>query len=205
MYADLSIRAYLEKTSAGEAVPGGGSVAALAGALGAGLSGMVAGLTVGRKGFQAVEVEMQEAAAAAANLMERCLELVDEDPEAYRKVMAAFKLPQSTAAEKADRSRALQQAMEKAARVPLQVAELALEILGLADRMVRRGNPNAVTDGVVGALMARSAGLGAIANVRVNLKFLKDPQTVASLTSRADTLESKISDAENAVLAEAKI
>jgi formiminotetrahydrofolate cyclodeaminase len=205
LYADLSLRAYLEKTSAGEAVPGGGSVAALAGALGAGLAGMVAGLTAGRKEFESVEKEMQEAAANAANLMERCLELVDRDPEAYRKVMAAFKLPQHTDSEKADRRRAVQEAMEAAARVPLEVAELALEILELTDRVVRRGNPNAVTDGAVGALMARSAGLGAIYNVRINLKSLKDRDRVATLASRADALEAQILQIEKKVLGAAQI
>lgn len=205
MYADLSIQAYLEKTSAGEAVPGGGSVAALAGALGAGLTGMVAGLTVGRRGFESVQAEMQETAAAAANLRDRCLELVDKDPEAYRRVMAAFKLPQNTDGEKADRSRSIQAAMAAAAEVPMQVAELALEILGLAEQVVRMGNPNAVTDGAVGALMARSAGLGAIYNVRINLKSLRDPQKVATLAARADALESKIREAERRALAEAKI
>lgn len=205
MYADLSLRAYLEKTSAGEAVPGGGSVSALAGALGAGLAGMVAGLTAGRKKFESVEKEMQAAAANAANLMERCLELVDRDPEAYRKVMAAFKLPQHTDSEKADRRRAVQEAMEAAARIPLEVAEVALEILELTDRVVRRGNPNAVTDGAVGALMARSAGLGAIYNVRINLKSLEDRDRVATLASRADALEAQILQIEKKVLGRAQI
>ncbi|HHP7235560.1 MAG TPA: cyclodeaminase/cyclohydrolase family protein [Desulfobacterales bacterium] len=205
MYADLSLRAYLEKTSAGEAVPGGGSVSALAGALGSVLAGMVAGLTAGRKEFESVEKEMQETAANAANLMERCLKLVDRDPEAYRKVMAAFKLPRQTDSEKADRRRAVQVAMETAARVPLEVAELALEILELTDRVVRRGNPNAVTDGAVGALMARSAGLGAIYNVRINLKSLKDPDLVATLASRADALEAQILQIEKKVLAAVQI
>ena len=205
MYADLSLRAYLEKTSAGEAVPGGGSVSALAGALGSALAGMVAGLTAGRKEFESVEAEMQETAANAANLMERCLELVDRDPEAYRKVMAAFKLPRQTDSEKADRRHAVQVAMETAARVPLEVAELALEILELTERVVRRGNPNAVTDGAVGALMARSAGLGAIYNVRINLKSLKDPDLVATLASRADLLEAQILQIEKKVLGAAQI
>jgi formiminotetrahydrofolate cyclodeaminase len=205
LYADLSLRAYLEKTSAGEAVPGGGSVSALAGALGSALAGMVAGLTAGRKEFESVEAEMQETAANAANLMERCLELVDRDPEAYRKVMAAFKLPRQTDSEKADRRRAVQLAMETAARVPLEVAELALEILELTERVVRRGNPNAVTDGAVGALMARSAGLGAIYNVRINLKSLKDPDLVATLASRADALEAQILQIEKKVLGAAQI
>jgi len=203
LYADLSIRAYLEKIHSGEPVPGGGSVSALAGALGAGLAGMVAGLTAGRKGFDAVDAEIQEAAATAANLLEGCLELVDKDPEVYRRVLGACNLPQNTAAEKTDRRRAIREAMEAAVRVPLLVAERSLEILGLAETVVRIGISSAAADGVVGALLARSAGLGALYNVRANLKVLESSQQLDALISRADALEAEISEAEKKVLAAA--
>jgi len=200
LYVDLPIRAYLEKVCAGEAVPGGGSVTALAGALAAGLTAMVAGLTAGRKGFETVVPEIQRAAAAAANLMERCLELTDADPEAYRRVMAALKLPQRTPEEQADRNHAVQAALEKATRLPLQVAELAIEILELAGWVVGNGNPNAAADGAVAALMARSAGLGGIFNARTNMKLLEKKQLIETLASTADVLESKIRAAEKQVL-----
>ncbi|MGD8720712.1 MAG: cyclodeaminase/cyclohydrolase family protein, partial [Desulfobacterales bacterium] len=117
MYADLSIKEYLKQTASAAPVPGGGSVAALSASLAVALAGMVAGLTVGRKGFEAVEQEMKETAAAAADLLNRCVEDIDRDPDAYRQVLAAYRLPKDSAADKAARSRAIQAAMKQAALV----------------------------------------------------------------------------------------
>jgi formiminotetrahydrofolate cyclodeaminase len=201
MYADQSVKDYVMQTASSEPVPGGGSVAALAASMAAALAEMVAGLTIGRKAFEAVSEEMEEIAQTAAVLRERCLAAVDEDPEAYRQVMAAFRLPKSTDAQKSARSRAVQDAMVGATGVPLMVAGLALQILDLAARVVDTGNPNAVTDGLVAALMARSAGLGAVFNVRINLASVKDQDFVQEITARVDKMQKELIAREGEILA----
>ncbi|MGA8240096.1 MAG: cyclodeaminase/cyclohydrolase family protein, partial [Desulfobacterales bacterium] len=143
MYADLSIKDYLKQTASAAPVPGGGSVAALSASLAAALAAMVAGLTVGRKGFEAVEQEMKATAAAATDFLNRCVEDIDRDPDAYRQVLEAYRLPKDSPAEKEVRSRAIQAAMKQAALVPLALAERVQQILDLAGDVVKKGNPNA--------------------------------------------------------------
>lgn len=200
MYADLSIKDYLEQAGSAAAVPGGGSVAALGAASAAALTQMVAGLTVGRKGFEAVEQEMKEIVSAAADLAGRCIEDIDRDPEAYRQVLAAYRLPKDGAAARAARGQAIQAAMRQASLVPLALAERVRHILQMAGEVVRKGNPNAASDGAVAAMMARSAGLAAICNVRINLAAIKDDDFVEEITHRVDTLEKEFLDGEKEIL-----
>ena len=169
MYADLSIKDYLKQTASAAPVPGGGSVAALSASLAAALAGMVAGLTVDRKGFEAVEQEMKETAAAAADLLNRCVE-------------------------------AIQAAMKQAALVPLALAERVQQILNLAGDVVKKGNPNAVSDGAVAVMMARSAGLAAICNVRINLTSVKDADFVEKITRKIERLEKELVNREKEIL-----
>jgi len=200
MYAELSIKDYLKQTASAAPVPGGGSVAALSASLAAALAGMVAGLTVGRKGFEAVEQEMKATAAAAADLLNRCVEDIDRDPDAYRQVLAAYRLPKDSAADKAARSLAIQAAMKQAALVPLALAERVQRILELAGDVVQKGNPNAVSDGAVAAMMARSAGLAAISNVRINLTSVKDADFVEKITRKIERLEKELVNREKEIL-----
>ena len=155
MLKDLTITEFLEQTASSEPLPGGGCTAALNAALAASLTEMVANLTIGRKGFEAVEDEMIQLARSAADLRSKLQEDIDHDAQAYREVLAAFKLPKNTEEEKKLRSSAIQQAFKNAATVPLNVARDAVNIMDLASRVITGGNPIAVTDGAVAVLAAR--------------------------------------------------
>lgn len=200
MLSNLSVKAFLEKTAAGTPVPGGGSVAALGGALAAGLLEMVAGLTVGRAGFEHVEHEMQAIIKEAASLRHALTDAIDRDAEAYNNVMSAYRMPKNSAAEKSRREEATQAALKQAARVPLEVARDALAILGFAEMAVKKGNRNAVTDGAVGALLARTAALAALYNVKTNLLLIKDRSFVQKLSAKVAKLETQVNDLERQVL-----
>jgi formiminotetrahydrofolate cyclodeaminase len=197
---DLKITEFLEKTASGDPVPGGGSAAALNAALAASLSEMVANLTIGKKRFEAVEDEMKDIAAMATLLRKKLLEDIDNDSEAYQKVMAAFQFPKDTEEEKKQRTQAIQDALKKAALVPLSVAEDALKIMALAENVIKKGNPNAATDGAVGAMMARTAALAALYNVKINLSAIKDKTFVKELNREVESIESQIKEKEKTIL-----
>jgi glutamate formiminotransferase/formiminotetrahydrofolate cyclodeaminase len=154
----------------GTPTPGGGAVAALAGALSAALAEMVARLTVGKKRYADVEESMSAIVAAASDLRGRLLAAVDEDSEAFNAVTAAFRLPEDDPT----RAMAIQDSTIHAADVPLNVARLALEAMQLAEQVVRQGNKNAATDAAVSSLMGLAAVEGAALNVRINVAGLQD-------------------------------
>ncbi len=170
---------FVEQVAAATPAPGGGSVAALAGALAAALASMAAGLTVGRKKYAAVEAEMQGILREAEGIRAALLRLVDEDAQAYGHVMAAYKLPKTTDAEVTAREQAVQAALAGAAETPLRTAEQALAALKLLAQVARDGNPNARTDAMVGALIAEAAVRGAALNVRVNVGAMTDAAVAA--------------------------
>lgn len=205
MLGDLKVTEFLAETASNSPVPGGGSVAALSAALAAGLAEMVAGLTVGRKGFKTVEPEMKSILEKAGVLRTKLIHDIQRDSGAYNQVMAAYRLPKTTEDEKAQRSQAIQAGLKQAALVPLEVAQNALEILGFAETAVARGNPNAVTDGAVGAMLARTAGLGALYNVKINLSSIRDKEFVEKTTSEVNRLEVQIIDKEKQILAGVKL
>jgi formiminotetrahydrofolate cyclodeaminase len=189
--AALKVSELLEKTASSEPVPGGGSIAALSAASAAGLAEMVANLTVGKKGFEAVEEEMRAVAAKMKPLREKLLNDMDRDADAYSEVFSAFKLPKHTEEEKAKRQKAIQKGLKQAALVPLEVAEDAFRIMESARTVVGKGNKNAVTDGAVAAMMARTAVLSALYNVNINLASIKDETFVDEIEERAKRLEAE--------------
>ena len=205
MYADLSLRDYLTETASSTPVPGGGSVAALSASLAAALAEMVAGLTVGRTGFETVQTEMEDICRETAVLRIRCIEDIDRDPEAYQKVLDAYRLPKESIEEKEFRAQSIQEAMKGAATVPLSLAEKACQILSLADSVVQKGNRNAVTDGAVAALMARAAGLAALYNVRINLTAIKDEDFVNEITRKVNSLEKTFINQEKVILSHLEV
>ena len=205
MYADLSLRDYLTETASSTPVPGGGSVAALSASLAAALAEMVAGLTVGRTGFETVQTEMEDICRETAVLRIRCIEDIDRDPEAYQKVLDAYRLPKESIEEKEFRAQSIQEAMKGAATVPLSLAEKACQILSLADSVVQKGNRNAVTDGAVAALMARAAGLAALYNVRINLTAIKDEDFVNEITRKVNSLEKTFINQEKDILSHLEV
>jgi formiminotetrahydrofolate cyclodeaminase len=197
---DQKISDFLQQTADGTPVPGGGAVSALSAALGAGLTEMVANLTVGKKNYEPVESEMEEIAETVQNLRKKLLAEVDNDANAYKGVLAAFQLPKTTQAEKEQRTQAIQEAMKNAARVPLGVAYDALQVMDLAERVIRSGNRNAISDGAVGAMMARTAVLGALFNVKINLASVKDKDFVDEMMRDANKLERRVQEREKEIL-----
>ncbi len=205
MLANLKITEYLAEAAAGTAIPGGGSVAALNASLAAGLTEMVANLTIGKKGYEAVAKEMNDIAAKTTELREKLTSAIDRDAEAYGAVMAAFKLPRGTDQEKELRKLAIQKAFKNAALVPLEVANQAVKVLELAGKAVGRGNKNAVTDGVVAAMNARTAALAALYNVKINLGSIDDDEFVKKLTIEINNLEQQAKSKEEKILSDLKI
>jgi len=198
--ADLSVTDYLARTASGDPVPGGGSAAALNAALAAGLIEMVARLTIGRKSFEAVDAEMRAVADRAAALRQKLTGDIDRDSEAYTQVLGAFGMPKATPEEKADRTRAIQDAFRHAARVPLGVARDALQAMALGRQVIARGNPNAASDGAAGVLAARMAARTAVYNVKINLGSIKDEGFTAELRAEAERLEREADALEGEIL-----
>ena len=181
-------------------MPGGGSVSALNGSLAASLAAMVANLTVGRKKYAEVNDEMEQISARMTEQSAKLLADVDRDAEAYDRVFAAFKLPKETDEEKAVRKEAIQRETKYAAEVPMEVARTASELLPMIDAAARRGNSNAVTDATVAMMCARTAVIGALLNVRINLTSITDEAFVKTMTEEADRLEAVAVEAEHKLL-----
>jgi len=196
----MRVSEFLAKTASKDPVPGGGSISALAAASAASLVEMVARLTIGKKGFEGVRTEMEAVSCKAAEYRERLSRCIDRDSEAYSKVMAAFNMPRESEAEKKARSQAIQEALKVAAEVPLVAAEDALALLPLAETVIRKGNPNALTDGLVALMMARTAVLGALYNVKINLASMKDEAYVSRVSSRVKEIEALAMEKEKAIL-----
>ena len=200
MLADLTVKDFLDKVACSDPVPGGGSIAALNGALASALTTMVARLTVGKKGYEVSEELMHHAQTITLRLLDEFIALIDKDSEAYNEVFACFKLPKATDEEKAARSAAIQEATKKAARIPLEVARKALDMMTIIADVVHLGNRNAVTDACVAMRSARSAVLGALLNVRINLGSLKDREFVLQLQTEADKIEQAACQKEKEIL-----
>ncbi len=200
MLSDLTIKEFLEKTSSGSPVPGGGSVAALSAALAASLTEMVANLTIGKEGYEAVEDEMKVVAQEAGKLRLKLVQAIDNDSNAYNDVMSAIKLPGDTKAEKHHRETAIQSGLKKATLIPMSVAEDASRVMELAGKTVASGNKNAITDGAVGVMMAKTAILSAIYNVKINLKTIKDTAFIDEMSKQVKEMETKALDREKELL-----
>jgi len=183
----LGVAEFTELLASGSPAPGGGSVAALAGALAAGLAAMVARLTRGKK-YAEVEGEMAERSREADALREKLEKKVDEDTEAFNRVMAAFKMPKKSEGEIASRDAAIQDATKGATRVPFSVMELGLEALKFCERVGEVGNENSVSDAGVGALLGMVCVRGAYYNVRINLKGIEDEAFREAWLSKSEKL-----------------
>lgn len=189
---DMTVKEFIEELASKSPAPGGGSASALAGALAAALTSMVANLTIGKKKYAAVEEEMKALRTAAGELMSELLELMDRDTAAFNEVMAAYKLPKDTAEEKQRRSAAIAAATKKATEVPLELARRCVRLLELAQIAADQGNRNAVSDAGVAAAMAQAAFKGAVYNVRVNMPGLADNEYRAYVDEELQKLELKI-------------
>ncbi len=198
--ADLSIKEFLAKTASGSPVPGGGSIAALSAATAASLAEMVANLTTEKKGFEVARERMKEIAKDAAEYRNELIKDIDRDSNAYNDVLKAFRLNKHTEHEKKIRMQAIQDAFKNASLVPFAVAQKAFQIIKLADMVVKHGNKNAVTDGAVAVMMARTAVLSALYNVKINLASIKDKDFVKRIKKDVKSLESEIKNKERKIL-----
>jgi glutamate formiminotransferase/formiminotetrahydrofolate cyclodeaminase len=180
----MDLRQFCNETLSDSPAPGGGSVAALMGALGASLGGMVANLSAGKRGWDDKLKYFSDWAVKAQQLKDELLFLVDEDTAAFKKVIDAFGLSKESAEEKAARSQAIESATKYAAEVPLKVMETASKSYQLLSEMVEKGNPNSISDVGVGALATRACVEGAALNVRINLGQLKDEKFKSALVEK---------------------
>src|SRR5213595_1192481 len=180
----MNLREFCNETLSDSPAPGGGSVAALMGALGASLGGMVANLSAGKRGWDDKLEYFSKWAVKAQQLKDELLALVDEDTAAFNKVMDAFGLPKQSAEEKAARTTAIQSATKYAAEIPLKVMETSSKSYELLSEMADKGNPASVSDVGVGALATRACIEGAALNVRINLASLKDEKFKGALAQR---------------------
>lgn len=185
---DMTLKAFADETASESPAPGGGSIAAYMGALAAALGTMVANLSAHKAGWDERWEEFSNYADGGRILVDRLTALVDEDTEAFNRIMAVYAMPKSTDEEKAARAEALEKATLYATEVPLNTMKTAFDAFELLEAMAREGNPASVSDAGVGALAARAAVLGAQLNVRINASGLKDRTRAEALCDEADEI-----------------
>lgn len=174
MYIEKSLKTYLDELASSNPTPGGGSAAALTGAMAAALTSMVARLTLGKAGYESEQQEVEALLHSTEQLRERFEQLMTADIEAYGRLSACFKMPRATDEQKAARTSAIQERLVEAAQVPLEMAECAAELMQRCVRIAEIGNKNVLSDVATGAMLAAGAGNGAAWMVRTNLKAMKD-------------------------------
>ena len=187
--ASMKINGFLSELASSSPAPGGGSVAAIVGSLGAALSSMVCNLTVGKEKYADVQDEIKDTLKKSEQLRKDLTKLIDEDTEAFNDVMKAFKLPKDTEEQKKKRSKAIQESYKTAANVPLEAARTCEKILDVAMVVANKGNQNSITDAAVSALIAQAGVESAILNVKINLGSLKDETFVKKISSELDKLQ----------------
>lgn len=202
---DLSAEEFAARTASSAPVPGGGSVAALTGALAAALSEMVANLTIGKEKYADAEEEMKALLEQGSKIRQDLLEGIRKDSTSFQSYMEALKLPKETEAEKKVRREAMQQGLKEASEAPLAIAELTAQIFPLAEKAVLRGNAAAVSDGLVSAMLARTALLSALLNVKINLKSIQDEAYAARMAARVRELEELAVCSEKNILAASQL
>ena len=183
MLIDKKVSNFLNELASNSPTPGGGSVAALAGALGAALISMVGNLTVGKKKYEDVEEDIKKIISSSEKLRYELSQLIEEDIKVFNNFMATYKMPKETEDEKKVRAEKIQESLIEAAKVPLKVAYKCLNILSLSEEVAEKGNINVVSDAGVAALMAEAALESAILNVKINLKMIKDEKIKEEFSS----------------------
>ncbi|HHF58636.1 MAG TPA: methenyltetrahydrofolate cyclohydrolase [Thermoplasmatales archaeon] len=191
---EMKLKDFIDELSSDSPAPGGGSVAALAGALSSALSSMVCNLTIGKEKYKDVEYDMEKILDRVEDIRERFMELIDRDTEAFNRVMDAFKLPKNTEEEKKIRREKIQDALKGAALVPLETARLCAEMIELCKEIAEKGNKNSITDVGVAAIMAKAGLESAILNVKINLKSINDENFIESLLYEIDILKNNIEE-----------
>ncbi len=197
---DMTLEGFADETASESPAPGGGSIAAYMGALGAALGTMVANLSAHKAGWDERWEEFSDYAERGRDILDRLIGLVDEDTAAFNRIMGVFAMPKGTDEEKAARAKALQEATLYATEVPLRTMKTAAEAFDLLEAMAREGNPASVSDAGVGALAARSAVLGAQLNVRINAAGLTDRSMAEALCEEAEEIACNAAARETQIL-----
>lgn len=200
-YAEHTIQEFADVLASSASMPGGGTAAALAGALGAALASMVSNVTIGKEKYKDVEAELQALLPRTEELRGKLLQMMDADADSYTKMMAAYRLPRETEEQKAARTTAIQEATIYATRVPLEMMELCAQVVGLALPVAEKGNLNAVTDAGCGALLAEAALNCAAFNVKINLRSIKDAAFASEARGTLEQLSSHTRQMKDRVVA----
>jgi len=197
---DMNINEFLDELASNSPAPGGGSVAALSGALGTALSSMVCNLTIGKEKYEDVQDEIKDTLEKSEQVKKQLTELIDKDTEAFNDVMKAFKMPKETEEQKEKRKQAIQKGYKTAAKVPLETAKACEKILDIAMVIAEKGNKNSITDAAVSALMAQAGVKSAILNVKINLGSIKDDEFVERISFEIDELQKNADDKTNEIM-----
>ncbi|MCD6299364.1 MAG: cyclodeaminase/cyclohydrolase family protein [Thermoplasmata archaeon] len=187
MMVDDSLKEFMEKLASGSPTPGGGSAAAVGGAMAAALSEMVCNLTIGKEKYASVQGQIEEEMAKLAPYRKRLMEIVDEDSGAFDEVMKAFRMPKDMDG----RKEAIQNAYKLAASVPMETAEVCMDVLESAVVVARIGNKNSITDAGSSALLAHASLNAALLNVRINLSGINDDAFRAEMEKKVEMLEKR--------------
>jgi formiminotetrahydrofolate cyclodeaminase len=201
IYATEALQVYLDDAAGKKPAPGGGSVSACAGALGAALVAMVCNLTQGREKFADVETEMVALVGQAEEDRERLQQLLQDDTTAYNGVIDAYRMPKDTDEEKAARKAAVQAGLVIAADVPLEICRVAVDVCRLSKVAAELGNPQAITDAGIGAILGEAAVVGAALNVRINLGSIEDCDYTQAAAAEIDKIQAEAAALREEVLA----
>lgn len=191
-FLDQTVQAYVDVAASNAPTPGGGSISALAGALGNAMASMAANFTLGKKKFAEVEPEIRSILDSLDASRTVFLSCVDEDAKAFAAIGEAYSLPKDTDEQKTARRDAIQQSLAGAMQVPLRILQETAKCIGLLPRLAEIGNPNLVSDTGVAAILLEAAAQGAILNIKINLASLKDEHTVAKTEEEMNALIEKI-------------
>jgi formiminotetrahydrofolate cyclodeaminase len=200
MYIEQPIRHFLDKLASKSPEPGGGSVAALTGALGAGLVSMVCSLTLGKEKYKDVQPQIEALIKESEDLRKEMQDLIQKDTEAYGALSAIYKMPKSTDAEKAARTAKMQEALKEACRVPFDIGLKSLEVAQLARRAADVGNVGAVSDAGVAVLLAQACAQSAALNVKINVNSIKDEAYNKDVWTRMQEVLKQVAELEKTVM-----
>jgi len=200
MYKKMDLEEFLDAVSSDKAEPGGGGVAAFVAALGASLSRMVINLTVSKKDFDGVRVELNAINESLEALSKQYFEGIRKDDIAFMEVLECLALPKKTDEEKSRRSERLQEALKYAAKVPFELGKKTYETMELVEKVIEKGNKQAITDGIISAMLIRCATLASFMNVKINLKSIKDEEFVIDLQKQIQQMEEDIIEREKNIL-----
>ncbi len=203
MLAELTIQEFLADLSSNKPAPGGGSAAALAATIGSALATMVCNLTIGNPRFGQVQDEVGSIAEQAAQLSALLQQYMDEDAKAFSSVIAAYQLPKTTEEEKTRRTKMIQASLKEASIVPLKIAQVSLDVLKLADKIVAIGNPHAVSDAAIAGIMGYAGVQGSLYNVKINIVLITDNQFVQDMKMQMQKLQQQAEETYRTTVAKA--